>query len=99
MSEATDWASIAAQLPVVFVILVVVWWFIKVLKEERKESHEQSFAERTAFLEELKDERDHRAETVDKLDTTITGFTSGVSDLTHEIKELRVESRGRPDHA
>lgn len=93
--DFSDLLSYAAQLPIVALVVWLVLKFIGVMKEEREGFQNTLDADRKDFLGELEKERTHRAETADKLDTTMTGLTAGMSDVTHTLTELRNDVRAQ----
>lgn len=93
--DTTDLLQYALQLPIVGLVVWLVFKFIGVMKEERDKFTTTLESQRHAYLESLDKERDTREATSDKLDSTLTGLTTSVNDLTHAVTEVRGEVRDR----
>jgi len=93
--DVDDLLSYAAQLPIVALVVWLVFKFISVMKEERKEFSSTLSDDRKDFLAHLDTERKFRGEYHEKLDITLTGLTTGMTGMTHELKELRSDVKAR----
>ena len=95
--DASDLLQYALQLPIVGLVVWLVFKFIGVMKEERDKFTTTLDDQRSAYLESLDKERESRESQGDKLDTTLTGLTTSVNDLTHAVTEVRRDVGGNRD--
>lgn len=89
----------ALQLPIVGLVIWIVFKFVNVMKEEREGFTQTLDSDRKDFLGELEKERVYRGTHHEKLDTTLTGLTTGMNDMTHSITELRNDVKERREQA